>query len=1202
MPDIEKKVDPFCRDDLLASKEKDQLAEWRASFRENGSCAKALDKAMSDNFTDNRMDTKKVLDTVVAEFGFERTAHVLAAQVFNHDWDGRYHSDVKDWAKEQMKDFSADFIEESRDYYLNSHPILIDGIAKTAMTEQVKEISQDKSDHDVKPPKPEKEPEKANEPEKPKFKSAKEKVAEITDKLENGIKELFSSEKFKSYLDTMSKFHNYSFNNTLLIAMQKPDATLVAGFNAWKNNFGRNVNKGEKGIQIFAPAPYKIKKEEIKRDPDTDLPILDKDGKPIVEEVERVIPNFKAVSVFDVSQTNGKELPTLGVDELSGSVTDYEKFFEALKAVFPVPIKLAEINGSAKGFFNQEDKTITIKEGMSEAQTVKTAIHEIAHAMLHDKDLKKADLEKPKDRATEEVEAESIAYTVCQHFGVDTSDYSFSYVASWGSGKDLPELKSSLETIRSTASELITQISDKYLGLDKDKSQEKTTDTPEQPKKSNIIGNVEYSSIEDKQYFRLNSDTAQKVVEKLTEQNVPFSGRINGDKTILTIGKADVESYKAIMAEIKGQAKDASEQEKAAEAPEKPKKSNIIGNVEYKSIENKQYFKLDTDTAQKVAEKLTEQNIPFSGRITGENTTLTIGKANVENYKAVVAEVTGNVKETPTVEQPKAEPAPKKEKGNIIGNTEYKDIPNKSYAKLSTEKALAVAESLDRQGVKFSGRTVDDKATLTISKEDLGEYKKALATVNKAIAKETVKANEQTFIPDTVYKQSFDYANEHGENKAFHESHKANIACLWDMKATAEIYAAEGRMDKFVEDLSEKYGTERPLFVLARTVQAVDDSRFAPETQQIASQFDFKDIGAVHSFSHQYVTDIKPSVIDEMVSKLSVMEHQLEKAPEMQVYTGKMPDEKITIKERNAYGYDSNELLPLTAEKALEFFDNDTVAVYLLYPDGTEGQANERSDIENHNGIFGVETVEWERYQAFEKRIDDLAAQEPSREALLLNGKECAAGIYQLKSNPENRDIRFMDSSYLEKKGIEPNRDNYTLVYSFPVLPEDLQNKSAFLEQVFEKFNTDHPKDFAGHSLSVSDVVVIQQNGELSAHYVDRAGFTELSNFGAVRENPLKAVEDTIEQNDNKFDGIINNTPTMDELEERANRGEQVSISEMFDAAKAEHAAKKQPEVKKPVKKADEKRSIRQYLKQSQDKKPEQPKEKAQEKSKGVEL
>jgi len=580
MPDIEKAVVPFYKDDLLTAKEKDRLAEWRASFRENGNCAKALDKAMNDNFADNRMDTKKVLDTVVAEFGFERTAHVLAAQVFNHDWDGRYDRKVKDWAKAEMAGFSQDFIEESRDYYLNAHPILIDGVAKTAMAEQVKEISQDKSDHDIKPPEPPKEPEKMT------FKSPKEKVAEITDKLESGIKELFEGEKFKEYLDTMSKFHNYSFNNTLLIAMQKPDATLVAGFNAWKNDFGRNVNKGEKGIQIFAPAPYKIKKEEIKRDPDTDLPVLDKDGKPIVEEVERVIPNFKVVSVFDVSQTSGKEIPSLGVDELSGNVTDYEKLFDALKEVSPVPIKFAEIDGSAKGFFHQEDKSITIKEGMSEAQTVKTAIHEIAHAMLHDKDLKKSDLEKPKDRATEEVEAESIAYTVCQHFGVDTSDYSFAYVASWGSGKDTPELKASLETIRSTASELITQISDKYLGIEKDKTQEKAAETPEKPKKSNIIGNVEYSAIEDKQYFRLNSDTAQKVAEKLTEQNVPFSGRINGDKTTLTIGKADVESYKAIMTEIKGQAKETPKQEKTVEAPEKPKKSNIIGNVEYKSIEN----------------------------------------------------------------------------------------------------------------------------------------------------------------------------------------------------------------------------------------------------------------------------------------------------------------------------------------------------------------------------------------------------------------------------------------------------------------------------------------------------------------------------------------------------------------------------------------------------------------------------------------
>ena len=333
-----------------------------------------------------------------------------------------------------------------------------------------------------------------------------------------------------------------------------------------------------------------------------------------------------------------------------------------------------------------------------------------------------------------------------------------------------------------------------------------------------------------------------------------------------------------------------------------------------------------------------------------------------------------------------------------------------------------------------------------------------------------------------------------------------------------------------------------------------------------------------------------------MVYKLNEMQQGLEKAPEIQEYTGKLPDSKITIEERNAYGYESNELLPLTAEKALEFFDNDTVSVYLLYPDGTEGQANDRSDIENHNGIFGVETDEWLRYEAFQERMDKLATEEPSKEALLLNGKECAAGIYQLKDTPENRDLHFAGAEYLDKKGITPDRDNYTLVYTFPVNPEDLQDKISFLNDVYHKFNTDHPKDFEGHSLSVSDVVVIQQNGELSAHFVDSWGYKELENFGAVRENPLKAIEDTVEQNDNSFDGIINNTPTMDELEEKASRGEIVSVTDMIDAAKADKEKAKQ------AKQPDKKRSIRGYLKDASEKPKEQPKEKTKEKEKGVEL
>ena len=832
MPEIENKkpIVPLYKNDMITAKEKDEITDWQNSLRENLNCARAIDNTLNSNFSDNRLDTDKVLDAVIKDYGAERVSHVLAAQIINNNWDGRYHNDVKAWAKEQTNGLSDGFMKDSRDYYLTAHPVLIDSLAAKVIQREKeldKTVSHTAAEADVAEP-----PETLTK--------TKDKIKEITDKIETGIKELFDGEKFKKYLDTMSKFHNYSFNNTMLIAMQKPDATLVAGFNAWKNKFERNVNKGEKGIQIFAPAPYKVKKEQTKIDPDTELPVLDTDGNPIKEEVEVTIPAFKVVSVFDVSQTSGKELPSIGVDELRGNVKDYEKFWSAIRKTSPVPIRFEDIHSSAKGFYNNDNKEIAIKKNMSELQTIKTAIHEIAHAKLHDRDLNKTDILKPKDRRTEEVEAESIAYTVCQHFGIDTSDYSFAYIASWGSGKDMPELKSSLETIRSTASELITTISDKYIELENEKAQEQASD--------------------------------------------------------------------------------------------------------------------------------------------------------------------------------------KSEKMNIIGNTAYADIADKSYAKLETKKALAVADILDKQGVKFSGRTVNDKTTLTISKADTDKYKTALAAVNRAMQKDATQ----------------------------------------------------------------------------------------------------------------------------------------DKSADVKHFSGKMPDDNITVDERNAYGYNSDELLPLTTEKALEFFDNDTVSVYLLYPDGTEGQAIERSDIENHAGIFGVEVKEWEHYQASQARMNKLVAEEPSKEALLLNGTESAVGIYQLKDTPETTDIRFSDSSYLEKKGVVPDRENYTLVYSFPVLPEDLQDKSAFLEQVFEKFNVDRPKDFLGHSPAVSDVVVIQENGELSAHYVDRAGFTELNNFGAVRENPVKTVE---------------------------NAGKQ-----------------EQKAAREPVKKPEQKRSVRGYLKEASAR-PQKPSEdKTKGKEKGVEL
>ena len=288
-------------------------------------------------------------------------------------------------------------------------------------------------------------------------KDSAERMKEITDRLETGIQQLFDSDRYKAYLTTMAKFHNYSFNNTLLIAMQRPDATLVAGFNAWKNKFNRYVKKGEKGIQIIAPAPIKEVEEREKIDKDTGLAVLNENGEPEMERVEYVVPRFRVTTVFDVSQTDGEPIPSLEVNELTASVKDYALLTVAIEQVSPVPIRFDEIEGEAKGYYSDIEKEICIQVGMGESQTIKTMIHEVAHAMLHNSDLMKKNGEE-KDRLTKETEAESIAFTVCSALGIETSDYSFPYVASWASGKEMKELKDSMDTIRLTAADFLEKL------------------------------------------------------------------------------------------------------------------------------------------------------------------------------------------------------------------------------------------------------------------------------------------------------------------------------------------------------------------------------------------------------------------------------------------------------------------------------------------------------------------------------------------------------------------------------------------------------------------------------------------------------------------------------------------------------------------------------------------------------------------------
>uniref|UniRef100_UPI003AB35647 YodL domain-containing protein n=1 Tax=Neglectibacter timonensis TaxID=1776382 RepID=UPI003AB35647 len=305
-------------------------------------------------------------------------------------------------------------------------------------------------------------------------------MKEITDRLETGIQELFESERYKAYLTSMAKFHSYSFNNTLLIAMQ--GGQLVAGYNKWRDDFHRNVKRGEKGIKILAPAPYKVKKEVPKLD-EQGQPVMDKDGNPVTEKKEIQVPAFKIVSVFDVSQTEGEPLPSIGVDELAGNVEQYEDFFKALEQTSPVPMAFEDIPGGSHGYYHLIDKRIAIQENMSELQTLKTAIHEIAHAKLHaiDPEAPVTEQADRPDSRTREVQAESVAYAVCQHYGLDTSDYSFGYVAGWSSGKDLKELRASLETIRATAHELITTIDGHLAELQQQRQAQQTVEQTVEP-------------------------------------------------------------------------------------------------------------------------------------------------------------------------------------------------------------------------------------------------------------------------------------------------------------------------------------------------------------------------------------------------------------------------------------------------------------------------------------------------------------------------------------------------------------------------------------------------------------------------------------------------------------------------------------------------------------------------------------------------
>ena len=805
-----------------------------------------------------------------------------------------------------------------------------------------------------------------------------EKLKEITDRLEQGITELFDSERYKEYLRVMSKFHNYSFNNTLLIAMQKPDASLIAGFTAWKNQFQRNVKKGEKGIKIIAPSPFKIKQETEKIDPQTQKPVIGKDGKPVTEEKEITIPAYKVVSVFDVSQTEGKELPDIAVDALTGDVEQYSDFFAALEKTSPVPIGFEKIEGGAHGYYHLEDKRIALDEGMSELQTLKTAIHEIAHAKLHDIDLNAPkDEQQPRvDRRTREVEAESVAYTVCQHYGLDTSDYSFGYVAGWSSGRELAELKSSLETIRSAAADIINSIDGHIAELQKQHEAEKAA--------------PDLAAAQEQQ--------SEKAVPPLTDL-----------------------------------------QKKAAAIAE-----------EYEAL----------STQEKIG---------------------------------VIAQAFGG-----TAGRIETSPCKGKWRGTSDISIRFDNGASLFLGNRLTPKAKTAAVQ----------RELVNDTLLRYNPEIISAAKEAaLASLMEREAKDNAIAAQKGLKPYTLLNVEFNDGAD-GQSSGYMGWYYVTLAVDGNICSHIETGLnydiADGKVS--AEPTREKYFA----------AGALKDSEV---------DYVFNNVG-FSSASGLYALPVSDAVLQRAEKTLAerTQAQAAQRTEKDVIYTMHTNPRSESLADRSFL--QAYEQQP----------DGKAIPGDLLFV-GTPEKCRELLQ-----SLNAGELTQGEVKALYAK------AQEPDRDSF---------SIYQLKRGDETRNLRFEPYDRLTAAGHTVDPANYDLIYSAPLAP------GTSLEAIFTRFNIDHPKDFKGHSLSVSDVVVLHQNGQDTAHYVDSIGYRQTPEF-LQPQNYLKHVEDIVEQNDNNFDGIINNTPqtpSVGELEQKAKAGEPISL---IDLANAIHADKERGKEEKP--------------------------------------
>ncbi len=931
--------------------------------------------------------------------------------------------------------------------------------------------------------------------------SHKERLKEITDSIEAGIKELFESDRYKSYLQTMSRFHKYSLNNTLLISMQKPNATHVAGFNKWRDGFSRFVKKGEKGIKIIAPIPYKIKEEREKLDPQTKAPLLDASGKVQTEEVEIQIPMFRVVSVFDVSQTEGEPLPTLS-SNLNGSVKQFDAFMESIKRTAPVLIEIMPLPESTDGYYHTEEKRIAIREGMSEVQTVSAAIHEVAHSLLHNKETEKelqaqqdenAKPLKPKSRNTEEVEAESISFAVCSYYGIQTAENSLGYIATWSKGKELAELRASLETINKTSSKLISSIDTHFAEIVKERGIDLTLPTEQQDPLEKLASDIDAFVAEFDPYEYADQVKSSEV-------------HISEIKSHIVNGKlSEIREY------LKDIAEDAGEYSVQANGL-----LDELSTYEFENYPKELAYKID-DSYFSIFE--VEDGYEYSLYDSKYNL---LDGGVYDDHSITIFEATYEVAELKAVNFP---------------FEVYAGAEKVNFAEL-TEKSQEV-ESGKIKGIKFEQKEASKKVHNV-------EQSKVIGTVKyRDVANEFTKSSPQFIDRDMPL-----YTNRDGEQFVFGYGSTGNGTTVWN----------------YLDETGDDYTTVAHISSHGKLTYFVDN---LPETAKEALVEMAKELGNQYNYP--------------------------------------LPDPTISKEDISQYGYTADELLPLSKERAIELFEQD-LTVYLLYEDNTEVMAFERADIDQHDGLCGIEKVDWLALQEFEEVKGDGNISQEIMERLFLEKGKDAYAIYQLKGGADLRDYRFEGLDWLKSRGLSVERKNYHLVYTDTF--SQFSGTRDRLEELWDKFNIDHPADFTGHSLSVSDIVAIKKSNVVSYHYCDSYDFVELTNFAkllpdnfltggkietprgsfslttmttaqmeqagygyhhtsddgvyrimangtrafavASEDNPFRTAELSTEQNYNQIDGIINNQPTVTELERDAKSGKPIALMDLLDATRRE--------------------------------------------------